>query len=489
MNRKMTALIVGNGDYQNGNTKLKNAVNDANDIAEVLEKLGFSTIKHVDCTIEELDRAISSFRDGLNSNDVGLFYFAGHGIQIDGENYITAINSSFIDESAVRYTSYPLNRLIETMDSCSNKTNLIILDACRDNPCESAWTRSASAKSLAPMFAPKGTLIAYSTSPGETASDGAGNNGAYTESLLKHITKPDIPIEDVFKKVRNTLSVITKGTQTSWEHTSLTGEYYFNLSLGNKINKYNKFSISDNLFTLDKSNQIHTTISDLKSYDWYVQNPAVNKLNASIINISDADSLFVLGRNLYQAACGGSRSAVSYVDDFRNKLVGVGIDKQCSILEGMLFEVFFNSKGEFRESFKVAMFNDLFALDVYPDYKPAFEFISELLLPFNQHFYVIPGKPTGDIAIELATTQGVDDSIVITDVYFDGDSILEGEDGWEDYSFDGKVIYDSMRYDSFLDKISKEMMIPEKYISLQSNITIDTASKLKVPYRHTLKRS
>ncbi|MFW1586373.1 caspase family protein [Vibrio parahaemolyticus] len=235
----MTALIVGNGDYQNGNTKLKNAVNDANDIAEVLEKLGFSTIKHVDCTIEELDRAISSFRDGLNSNDVGLFYFAGHGIQIDGENYITAINSSFIDESAVRYTSYPLNRLIETMDSCSNKTNLIILDACRDNPCESAWTRSASAKSLAPMFAPKGTLIAYSTSPGETASDGAGNNGAYTESLLKHITKPDIPIEDVFKKVRNTLSVITKGKQTSWEHTSLTGEYYFNLSLGNKINTVN----------------------------------------------------------------------------------------------------------------------------------------------------------------------------------------------------------------------------------------------------------
>ena len=199
MNRKMIALVVGNGEYMNGATKLSNAVNDANDVASALEKLEFTVIKQIDCKIADLDRAISSFQDGLNSNDVGLFYFAGHGIQIDGENYMTAVDSSFVDESAVKYSSYPLNRLIQNMDSCSNKTNLIILDACRDNPCARGWERSASARSLAPMFAPKGTLIAYSTSPGETASDGVGNNGAYTESLLKHINKPDIAIESVFK--------------------------------------------------------------------------------------------------------------------------------------------------------------------------------------------------------------------------------------------------------------------------------------------------
>ncbi|HHQ4940277.1 caspase family protein [Aeromonas veronii] len=488
MNRKMIALIIGNGNYQYG-TKLKNAVNDANDVASALEQLSFIVTKHLDCEIQDLDRAVSAFQDGLNSNDVGLFYFAGHGIQIEGQNYITAIDSSFIDESAVKYTSYPLNRLIEVMDSCSNKTNLIILDACRDNPCERAWTRSSTANSLAPMFAPKGTLIAYSTSPGETASDGVGNNGAYTEALLKHINKPDIPIEDMFKKVRNSLSVVTKGKQTSWEHTSLTGDFYFNLSLGNKINKYSKLAISDALFVLDDTNAVHKTIISLKIHNWYTQNPVIDNITSTLLSTSDDDTLFVLGRNIYQAACGNSTSAIRYINSFHSKHPDLDISKKLSILDGMLFEIFFNSKAEFRDTFKSTMFNEVFNLSIYPEYQPSFDFISEILLPYSNHFYIIPGKNIGDVSIELVLEKSENESKLIKEVHYNGENILEGELGWENYSFNGNVLYDSIRYESFIERLSKDMMIPERYISVHANEEINRVSKLQFPYKHTLKRS
>ncbi|UCG18196.1 MAG: caspase family protein [Thiotrichales bacterium] len=133
MNRKLTALIVGVADYPNGGA-LKNPENDAQDVANALERLGFSMVRTINPTVEELDRALESFKDNLNSNDVGLFYFAGHGMQIKGENYLNAIDTNFHDEISAKHSSFPLNQVIEVMDSCSNKTNIIILDACRNNP-------------------------------------------------------------------------------------------------------------------------------------------------------------------------------------------------------------------------------------------------------------------------------------------------------------------------------------------------------------------
>ncbi|HIF9205258.1 TPA: caspase family protein [Photobacterium damselae] len=490
MNRKMIALVVGNGNYPEDGAKLKNAVNDANDISRVLDSLGFTVIKKTDCSNVELDRAMSSFRDGLNGNDVGLFYFAGHGMQIDGENYITCIDTQFTDEPAAKWTSYPINRLIGTMDTCTNKTNIIILDACRNNPYERSWSRSVLASNLAPMFAPKGTLIAYSTSPGEKASDGLGDNGAYTDALLKHISKPDITIEDVFKKVRNSLSVLTEGKQTSWEHTSLTGDFYFNLSMGNRISKYANIAIADELFTIDQTNPCHVIISELKVRNWYTQNPAISRITIPLVNAADDNSLFVLGRNIYQAACGDTGNAVSFIGEFRSNLLRVPTDKQVCIIEGMLFEVFFNSKGDFRDSFKVAMFNKLFELQQYPDYKPAFDFIAELLLPFHNSFYVIPGKSISDASIELGATL-VEESgnVIISSVHFDGESILRAEAGADRYIFDGQVMYDSLTYDELLNKLSVEMMIPRQYIAIQSTVPVDDSTRIEFPYRHTVKRS
>ena len=301
--RKLTALVIGNAAYPGA--VLTNPVNDALDMTTALTALGFSTLKITDATCEEIDRVMSSFQDNLNSNDVGLFYFAGHGMQIAGENYITGINTKFTDETAAKYSSYPLNQLIDLMASSSNSTNLIILDACRNNPYVRAWNRDVSKSGLAPVFTPKGTLIAFSTSPGETAADGVGRrNGSYTESLLRHINTPDVPIEDVFKRTRNTLSVLTAGKQTSWEHTSLSGDFLFNISIGRHVTIYSAEALADSQFLAAKTNPARKVIAGLKSHDWYDQNPQIELLSAKWLSTCDVDTLFVLGRNIYQAAVG-----------------------------------------------------------------------------------------------------------------------------------------------------------------------------------------
>ncbi|HDS8059538.1 TPA: caspase family protein, partial [Enterobacter hormaechei subsp. xiangfangensis] len=298
----MTALVIGNASYPG--QELKNSTNDAEDMYTALSEFGFSVIHLSNATQREIDEAVKSFRDNLNSNDIGLFYFAGHGMQINGENYITAVDTDFGTEIDAKYSSYPLNKVIEIMEKSGNKTNIIILDACRNNPYERAWHRTPAQRGLAPLFAPKGTIVAFATSPGEVAGDGVGRNGCYTEALLKHIKSPDIPIEEMFKRVRNSLAVLTKSKQTSWEHTSLSGDFFFNISLVSSIGKYGKESIADNLFNVKAGIRLHGVITKLKSHDWYIQTPAARSIKTEDINQSDIDSVFVLGRNIYQAACG-----------------------------------------------------------------------------------------------------------------------------------------------------------------------------------------
>ncbi|MHA6853692.1 caspase family protein [Ralstonia pseudosolanacearum] len=117
-------------------------------------------------------------------------------------------------------------------------------DACRNNPFERAWSRSLSSRGLTPVYAPRATLVAYATSPGQVASDGSGRNGAYTAALLQHLAIPDRSIESMFKRVRNSLSTATGGREISWEHTSLAGDFLFNMNLGARIDEYADSSIA-----------------------------------------------------------------------------------------------------------------------------------------------------------------------------------------------------------------------------------------------------
>lgn len=277
MKRSMAALVMGNGDYLAGGT-LKNPVNDAEDLAARLTSYGFHVIVATDATHAGMDKKLRDFRDLLTTNDVGLFFFAGHGMQIEGVNYLLAVDTDMSTELDAKHSSLSLDKVIDTMAQSAAIMKVVILDACRNNPWERAWHRSAVNRGLASVYAPKGTIIGFATSPGEFAEDGSGRNGTYTAALLQHIDTPDCSIETMFKRVRNTVAADTRGKQTSWEHTSLSGEFHFNMSLGRMVEEYQETSLADEFFVIDVRKKSHQIIHGLKAYNWYSQSDALELL-------------------------------------------------------------------------------------------------------------------------------------------------------------------------------------------------------------------
>ena len=358
--KRLTALIIGNGAYS-GPAKLKNPKHDATDLAAKLRASGFDVIEVIDAPVAAMDKALKAFQKASKNGDIALFFFAGHGVQIEGENYLIALDTKTDDESDAKFSSLALNKVIDTMDKAKSSTNIIILDACRNNPWERRW-RSSGLRGMAPVYAPRGTLIAYSTSPGEFAADGKGRNGAYTAALLQHIDTPDVPVEAMFKRVRNTLSATTLGKQVSWEHTSLSGEFYFNVSAASRITDYGGSAIKDRTFVLDDTDPVHMAIKRLKSHTWPTQNPVFGALPAAMLNKASSDSLFVLGRNVLQAADGSANGAIALVNDFMNRMAGVAPEKRKAVADGMLFEIFFDSHGNVRTDAKSRMFSAVFEL-------------------------------------------------------------------------------------------------------------------------------
>jgi len=232
-NQKRLALVIGNSHYQFSNA-LRNPVNDARAIASSLQGLGFEVMEHEDLTQPQLKQAINSFGQKLRGYDVGLFYYAGHGVQSKGVNYMVPIEAELKNEEQIEFDCVAADRVLSFMETASTKVNLIILDACRNNPFGRSWQRSSGGGGLAMMDAPKGSLIAYATSPGRTASDGESSNGLYTSALLKFMRNPSLTIEQVFKQVRNEVSDKSGGAQIPWETTSLTGEDFY-LGKGAKV--------------------------------------------------------------------------------------------------------------------------------------------------------------------------------------------------------------------------------------------------------------
>ncbi|MBU8892904.1 MAG: caspase family protein [Bacteroidales bacterium] len=219
------ALIIGNGNYTS--STLSNPENDAKSMEKSLKALGFKVIRHENLTQSKLTEAIDNFGNKLKYYDVGLFFYAGHGIQAKGFNYLIPVDAVLKAESDVEYSCVRADRIFGKMEEAQNKMNIVILDACRDNPFERSWTRAARGRGLTFMDAPSGSIIAYATAPGKTASDGYGENSPYTSALIQCMEIPNIKIEDFFKKVRAQVREQTKDQQTPWESTSLEGDFYF----------------------------------------------------------------------------------------------------------------------------------------------------------------------------------------------------------------------------------------------------------------------
>jgi hypothetical protein len=394
------ALCIGNGKYPGA--VLQNPKNDAAALGKQLQALGFLVRTAVDVSLKDMDNQVKEFQKALRSAEVGLFFFAGHGIQIDGVNYLTATNTDFGSENDAKFSSLQLDKVIEIMEQGHNQTSILVLDACRNNPYERSW-RGGPPRGLAPVYAPKGTIIAFATSPGELASDGQGKNGAFTEALLAHISTQDLSIESLLKRVRNTLSVNTSGKQTSWEHTSLMGDFFFNRSLpsGDFVAVYSRDALEDGNFFCNPETAIGQVILGLKTYNYYKQNEAVETLRPKKVTNATRDELFVLGRNINQAATGGARGVQNKLRHLSAYLSEWDIEAAFHLLNGILYEIYFDHQNILRREKRTDFFEEIFALEDASEFKRSFDFIASALIPVVKQVPYVP-RATGTLSVNVS---------------------------------------------------------------------------------------
>ena len=229
------ALVIGNADYANM-PKLLNPANDAKLIAGNLELVGFKVTLATDQTQAQMKSAIARFSDDTEQAGAGaiaIVYYAGHGVQIDGTNYLVPIDASANSAIEVVIGAVSASDLLKAMEFARAKVNVVILDACRDNPFKAA-SRGIS-RGLARVDAPAGSIVAYSTAPGQVAQDGSTANSPYAEALAKHIATPGLVLEEVFRKVRIDVSLSSNGAQVPWEETSLTQEVMLAETAGSPV--------------------------------------------------------------------------------------------------------------------------------------------------------------------------------------------------------------------------------------------------------------
>jgi uncharacterized caspase-like protein len=226
------ALVIGNGAYNEA--PLRNPVSDAKAVAAALERLGFATTLVTNGGWQSLGQAVRSFGDQHSAASMRVVYYAGHGAQIRGRNYMVPVDVDVSDEADLIRKSIDANELVQRLARQPQAVNLLILDACRNNPASQVAlaadgrrlrTRSSGAPGLARMQAPAGSLIAYATAPGQVADDRAGGeHSLYTKHLLAHIATPGMPLERLFKRVRLEVLRESQSQQQPWEENSLTVE-------------------------------------------------------------------------------------------------------------------------------------------------------------------------------------------------------------------------------------------------------------------------
>lgn len=220
-----TALVIGNTNYDVG--PLRNPVNDANLMTNTLEGLGFEVIKLLDATKADMVEAVRKFETKVVAEKgAALFYYSGHGLQVDGANYLVPVDADIKAEYEVESTCLRADRVLRMLEYHDIPLNIVILDACRNNP----YTRSFRGMNRGltqPTAAPTGSIVAFSTAPNSVASDGTGSNGLYTQELVKAMLTPDLSIEDVFKVTRRSVVQLSNEEQVPWENSSLLGDFYF----------------------------------------------------------------------------------------------------------------------------------------------------------------------------------------------------------------------------------------------------------------------
>ena len=231
------ALVIGNTDYKT--EPLRNPVNDSRAISFALRDLGFEVLERENVSQRDLITALQQFSIQARKSQTRLVYYAGHGMQIKGRNYLIPVDAEWATEEDVIRTSADVNDLLERLADLRSGTNIVVLDACRNNPFNNTPTLDANGRrihtralknnlGLAQVDAPHGTLIAYSTAPGAVAIDvGGGKNSVYAKHLMTHLNTPGQTVEQLFKRVRIAVASETQNQQIPWETSSLMGDFCF----------------------------------------------------------------------------------------------------------------------------------------------------------------------------------------------------------------------------------------------------------------------
>ena len=221
------ALVIGNADY--AEAPLFNPLNDAKAMGAKLRQVGFEVVEVTDADLETMQQAVMDFMNEVTPESTALVFYAGHGIQANGRNYLIPVDATLKSERALRFEALELNDILEELEEIEAKINIVILDACRNNPFARRFR--GGSRGLAVVDAAQGTLIAYATAPGSVASDGHGDNGLYTQELLRALEQPGLKVEEVFKNVRREVAELSGGEQVPWESSSLVGDFVFNQSV------------------------------------------------------------------------------------------------------------------------------------------------------------------------------------------------------------------------------------------------------------------
>ena len=225
------ALVIGNANYEE--ERLENTVNDATDMAKALQDIGFEVTLLQNQDLRSMENAIAVFSQQLRKGGVGVFYYAGHGVQVQGENYLIPLKAQLQNEKDARYEAVALGKVLNAMEEARNQVNIVIIDACRNNPFYRRWRsrgRGSDVRGLAAVFHPSGIIIAYATREGNTAEDGVGQrNSPFTSALLENIKKPNIDVQLMFRRVSTVVKQKTNAAKQHWTEGNLEGdEFYLN---------------------------------------------------------------------------------------------------------------------------------------------------------------------------------------------------------------------------------------------------------------------
>ncbi|MBR0162975.1 MAG: caspase family protein [Oscillospiraceae bacterium] len=470
---RKAALCIGNNGYQIL-PRLACCICDATAISQSLTSLGFETILQTDLDRESMTNEIIEFAEKADQYDVILLYYAGHGFQADGDNILAPIDLNInARPAAIRMSAFPLSELMNQLNKYPEQTKIVILDACRET-----LGYRGSFQYFAPVSAPQGSVIAFSTSPGQSAKENdATGHGKYTEALLRYISLPRVPVETVFKKVRELLVSETGGTQIPWEHTSLIGDFYFNPDTIYDGITYTPEAKADGKFHFSQDSPIRSIVEGLKSYNWPTQEAAERKISGLDYSDLSSNELFVLGRNIYQSACGNSYACQRFISRFANNS-SIPQAAKLHILNGMAYEIYFDSENNLRSDFKSDYYSPVISCLEQAQFYANREFLASFLCKVEQRPIYIPGQ--NEIMDLNIKGQNESDRYRVLDIYYQGKPILFEKGGSEKLT--GKEYSCEVPCNEFEQRIASILAAPLDCVRFQYDAPVRQESTLLIPY-------